>query len=460
MLLARQVCRAIAIVLIAWTAGFANALAFQVPAVVPTGGTQQPSVPIGPSVVPNGSVPGFLGQLAGTYPYGAVYGVALNPAGTRAYVSEGASLSALDLAALQDPKVSGLNLHQGLLGRIPVDATFMNMLVDADADGSADDDYVYVAGGDMGLLRVDLGGLPTNGDDCPTCAVISLDGPTYPPAIRPVSEVVNDHWCMDVAMVAGSDGTHPDLLVALFATTVWVYQPPAQPRPETQSELRAYSLAAVRVASGPVAPLGSVILDPTGGTNPTLPADAMSYAIAVDGSSVYVAMGTGGILKVDPGAYLGGTLLPVQGPPMSNPAQYPDLATYYAAKGVCGTCGTGAPYSSTAFFESNARVCDVAVAGGYLYAAADDRGLVEIDLAQPWGQNMAVSGFVCESPTTGPEPISCAVTYARFVAAEASAGVRRVVVGSGGSPARLAEAGPYYNYGRMGWGGMTGSCGR
>ncbi|MCE9593022.1 MAG: hypothetical protein K8S98_02410 [Planctomycetes bacterium] len=386
-------------------------------------------------------------KLAGVYPYGAVYALAVNANETRVYVGEGASIAAIDPTQLHDPNQTTGVLHAGLLTRIPVDATIIQLEPDNVPGGDAEDDYLYVAGGDFGLLKVNLNSVPTSPPstpvDCPTCAVTVLEGPAYPAQPRAIGDTVNDAWCMDVAIVDATSPT-PDLLLALFSNT-FVDQPIQSGPPLTQSELYVYDLATVRSATGPIAPLRTIFLDPDGPITPALRRDAMAYSIAIDGLTAYVAMGTGGILKVNPYADFN------QSPPVWGPDFQSDLTSWYSG-GNCASC-TCTQSLSHGFFEPSARVCSVAVAGGHLYAAADDRGLIDIALNQTWAHTgMTVSAFVLkEDQADAQGNLECHVTYARFVAAAVDGNQRHVVVGSGSLPARLAEGAPYFNFGRIGW---------
>jgi hypothetical protein len=174
-------------------------------------------------------------------------------------------------------------------------------------------------------------------------------------------------------------------------------------------------------------------------------------------------MGTGGILKVDPKIDWAAGTNPALGSAIGPASGQGDLSAWYQAHcaSTCNTCPVlSHPFVSDEFFETKARVCDVAVAGEYLYAAADDRGLVEIDLSQGWPwPPTAMSAYVERDPYTRP-PVTtptCNITYARFVDAklDAANGIL-VAVGSSAWPSRLNEAAPYYNHGRMGWDLMPG----
>jgi hypothetical protein len=107
--------------------------------------------------------------MVGTYPYGSVYGLALNADGSRAYVSEGASIAAIDTTAMY--QTTG-NKYAGLLTRIPVDATIMGLAVDEvptdNQQSDPYDDWLFVAGGDFGLLRVNLNAVPTSPPGSPS----------------------------------------------------------------------------------------------------------------------------------------------------------------------------------------------------------------------------------------------------------------------------------------------------
>ena len=154
----------------------------------------------------------------------------------------------------------------------------------------------------------------------------------------------------------------------------------------------------------------------------------IGYAIALRGNWAYVAMGKAGLVRVR-----------FRGPP-AVVQQGPDMLPPNACAGFTVEC------------LNWYRVRDVAIAGHYLYAAADTRGLVEIDLHDSWGPTMP---FWSEQPT-GLCPNND-FNYALRVDAvldlgEGAARNRVVIaVGTDRAPSWGIEWGPYTRYAAPDW---------
>jgi hypothetical protein len=212
------------------------------------------------------------------------------------------------------------------------------------------------------------------GDSCATqCA-------SYP--LVPIDRV-DDKLCIAAAVVHSHSAG--GLIVALYSA-------------QDASELRMYDLApphALRAVAGV-----------QGGSS------SQGLALAfdpLDPNRLYAALGSGGLVRVDIGDM--DHIVVEQGPIFDQPDQV--------------------------LYGKPARAFDLALAGGFLYAAIDKGGLVEIDLAEPWAQDM-----VYDSQVLGCGPQSAAYAY-RVAALADGTGRVLIAVGTHQSPAQEIDGGPY-----------------
>src|SRR5436190_4123018 len=248
---------------------------------------------------------------------------------------------------------------------MPVPAVLARIPVDASVIALTLDEAnqrLLVAGGSFGLLSIDLA------------------SPSLPVTAR---DDVGDLVCFEVALAANH-------VIAVFGA-------------QNSSLLRVYDRSTLALVGS--APLG-------GGT---------AFAAALDGAFAYVAMGTGGLTRVD----------------LTNPA--------------AGVVQPG-PVFPVAVFGEPARARDIAITNGRIYAAVDGLGLVAMRTSLPWGPAtpFAVTAL------TGPAPGAATATmYAHRVAVD---GIR-IYVGANRVAGREADGGPFTAFGPMDYalavGGVT-----
>lgn len=188
----------------------------------------------------------------------------------------------------------------------------------------------------------------------------------YPDPRRP--EYAGDRpWCFDVALA--SHGGRRFVLAAFGA--------------KDASELRVYERHGTRLAHAATIPL------PPG----------TAGALAVDGDLAYVAMGLGGLARV---RWL--------------PAGHPS-----AQRGIAPD---DPELAGLSVHPDHVRFRDVAVAAGRAYVAADGLGLLEVDLAAPWGSYGGVTRHAAhyafrvvaidDTPPGGPERVVVALGTTPF----------------------------------------------
>ncbi|HEU4420372.1 MAG TPA: hypothetical protein VFT55_15660, partial [Planctomycetota bacterium] len=237
---------------------------------------------------------------------------------------------------------------------MPASAVLARILVDASVVALTLDETnqrLLVAGGSYGLLDIALGGA------------------SFPVTVR---DDPGDKVCFEVALT-------PTHALAVFGAV-------------NASELRIYDRATLALVS--TTGLGT-------GT---------AFAIALEGTFAYVALGIGGLARVD----------------FSVPASPVVQA---------------GPVFPVSVFGEPARARDVAVDSGRLYAAVDGYGLLAVRTSVAWGPGMAMSVI----PLTGPAPGGTATLYAHHVAA--LGGI--VAVGANVVAGREADGGPFTSYGPM-----------
>lgn len=301
----------------------------------------KPSCLFAASLLVGGAIAQDLTTLRGSYAFGDASALAIDAAGTRAYVGESAAVSIVDLTAPAVPLPPVAELE-----RIPVGASVVALTLDEVHQ------RLFVAGGSFGLLSVDLA--------APSRPVTTHDDP-------------GDLVCFEAAL-------SPAHVVAVFGAA-------------NASQLRVYDRATLAPVGA--APLGA-------GT---------AFAFALDGTFAYVAMGTGGLVRVD----------------LSSPA----------APAV-----QPGPVFPIGVFGEPARVRDIDVEDGRIYAAADGLGLVATRTSLPWGTGTPYSSFPLSGPvaTGGTAPL-----YAHRVDALGAL----VYVGANSKAGREADGGPFTSFGPM-----------
>jgi hypothetical protein len=193
------------------------------------------------------------------------------------------------------------------------------------------DGFLYVAGGDYGFLI-----LQPNQNDGYHNGYTEIFRATSTPGTASTSR-----WCMDVDAQGGA-------ILAVFGAM-------------DDSELRVYS------PTVPTVLLATYALTPAQGVSH----GAQAMAVERDGSMAYLAMGNAGIWRVDRSK-----------DPALPAAQWLAEGPLNPAAG----CSTNSipPYH----FVHDIAVVNVDGATRYLYAGADGWGLVEIDLALDWSDDM------------------------------------------------------------------------
>lgn len=203
---------------------------------------------------------------------------------------------------------------------------------------------------------------------------------SYP--LMPIDRV-EGKLCIAAAAVHGHAAG--ELLLALYSA-------------KDQSELRVYDLSPPHALRGVTAVQGG--------------SPSQGFALAadpLDPHRVYAAVGSGGLLRLDIASL--DHIVVEQGPIFDQP----DQVTY------------GQP----------GRALDLALAGGFLYAAIDRGGLVEIDLTEPWSADMSY-----EHQVLGCGPNSAAYAY-RVAALADETGRVLVAVGTQHGPAQEVDGGPF-----------------
>ncbi|MFY9343239.1 MAG: hypothetical protein WAT39_12155 [Planctomycetota bacterium] len=237
---------------------------------------------------------------------------------------------------------------------LPASAVLARVGVDASVVGLTLDEpnqRLFIAGGSFGLSSMNLAS--------PALPVTSHDDQ-------------GDRVCFEVALAA----TH---VVAVFGA-------------RNASLLRVYDRTTLALVSS--TPLGT-------GT---------AFAVAMDGVHAYVAMGSGGLTRVD----------------LTNPA---------------APVVQPGPVFPVSVFGEPARARDIAVGGGRVYVAADGLGLVVARTTLPWGPAMPWSSF----PLTGASGPATATIYGHRVGLVGAF----VYVGATSKAGREHDGGPFTSYGPM-----------
>ncbi len=197
---------------------------------------------------------------------------------------------------------------------LPPSAVLARVHVDAAVVGLTLDETnqrLLVAGGSFGLASLDLASA------------------TLPMTVH---DDAGDLVCFEAALSASH-------VVAVFGA-------------KDASELRVYDRATL-------APVGAAALG-----------SGTAFAVALNGSYAYVAMGIGGLARVN----------------LTNPAS---------------PIVEAGPVFPIGVFSEPARARDIAVANGRIYVAADSLGLVETRVSLPWGPTMAYWTVALSGPKPG-----------------------------------------------------------
>ncbi|HEX5054573.1 MAG TPA: hypothetical protein VFZ65_22545 [Planctomycetota bacterium] len=282
-----------------------------------------------------------LTTLRGLYGFGDPSALAVDAAGTRAYVGESAAISVLDLSVLAVPLPPS-----AVLARFSVDASIEHLELDETHQ------RLFVAGGSFGLLSIDLAS--------PGHVVTTHDDP-------------GDLVCFDVALT-------PSYVLAVFGAA-------------NASLLRIYDRTTLAPVS--TAALGT-------GT---------AFAVAIEGTFAYVAMGTGGLARVDFANALAPSVQP-------------------------------GPVFPTSVFGEPARARDIVVSGGRIYVAVDGLGLVAARTSLPWTPAMPYTALAMLGAAVGG---GTATLYAHRVDASGAS----IWVGANTKAGREADGGPFTSYGPM-----------
>lgn len=231
----------------------------------------------------NAQSPGSpITDLIAAYPYGEQLALEATPDNKRMFVAVGAAVSVVDLAG-----ISGATLLPRVVDRIELPECSPMAMLYHRVPGQTR--RLYVAGGTMGLWKVDLcRGLFDNFNPSP-CV-----GASDPYARTQIDRPGNGSvWkrCVDVELLSGNAAAGSPLLLALFASRSDSVIGP--------TELRAYRLG----WSAPDS-IDSYFTLSVFPTPPGIPTSivAVGTALAVDPAdpnSVYVALGPAGICRVD-----------------------------------------------------------------------------------------------------------------------------------------------------------------
>jgi len=305
--------------------------------------------------------PRILDRLAAVHPNGPPGALTATPSGSLLLVAEGGALAFIGTrtqAGFEEP------LKVVRIGRRGVVPVRMRLDPDADfADGPDPEDLVYVAGGRDGLWALHADPDPTVLQ--PRAARVD-DSPGGDPA-----DQTSRRWCtdVDVLRVGGADW-----LVALFAE-------------KDDSRLRVYPLQRVRdVVALHAEEQGhelAATVEVALGQHPSGQGEHRSfgYALAADGSDVFVALGGHGLARV---SFARGVTRPevAFGPVYGDGSHYASSPPHEVYDDLRYRDTEG-----TVEREDPPQFVDVAVqdfgGGHFLYAAVDHLGWARFDLSDP-----------------------------------------------------------------------------
>ncbi|MCC7171144.1 MAG: hypothetical protein IT459_11890, partial [Planctomycetes bacterium] len=333
---------------------------------------------------------------------------------TRAYVGEGDQIAIVDIST--DPGTTDAAVASQI-ALVPVDATVMGLV----RHDLSTDKQVFIAGGSFGLLSMSA----TETSGCTPCQmgtgscypVVTIDDSADPAATPPGD---NERWCWDVGVgeVQLSGGGKRSFVLALFSsqqdqlgTELRIY------RRSTMALLYRVKMTDVYTAAGITPP--STAFGFGIDTKQTVTSGVPSF-----GNLVYVAMGTGGVIRVDL------TPLGTGGAPTSS------VGHVFTPGSIAGF--TPALSVTLGGSAVNGIVRDVSVAeDGTVYAAVDAWGAVELDPAT--GAPIAAVNLFATS----------ANSYADHIDATVVNNEVQIAVG-GYSDSSIGEAdAPFVTYGRF-----------
>lgn len=322
-------------------------------------------------------------NLVQHYPFGEQLSLEVTPDRKLAFVAEGAAITVLDVGNIASgtPPVP-------LLPKVRVpDCQPLAMAFyepPAPPGGGPYDRYLFIAGGSHGVWRLTLcpSLFPTPPLGPTSCGAESSYQPTHIPGVNG-GNIEGGYFekkrCVDVAILHREEN---DVLFALYAAS-------SDPQ---QSGIGATELHAWRLSGGSVTDLAVLTFDPTA---PGAPHAQVGTALAIDpgdDDSVYVALGKGGIWRVDlslgPPASLSKTLLVTNTDFCSQPSPcaFTHPAPCFEDVRDLAVLRTGTGTGSRAF----------------LYAALSYKAILEYELTA----SSPTPTFVCITPNGYPERIA------------------------------------------------------
>jgi hypothetical protein len=316
---------------------------------------------LGPQGLPDSPV--NLSNPAGFIGHGARRSLTIHPDRSRIYSDGGSVVTILDPNYVPQASVA-------------MDAPIWSLVVDDRDTADYEDDLLFVAGGQFGVLQMRI--------------ARSLEAVADPSAVRNMAafevQVIDDSVvvnqvqtdanntkiCTDVALVSGSTSECPegdDWLVATFAA-------------KDDSELRVYRWQSASGVCAPGKYEFEFRIPLINGTSNI----GQAFALAVDRTTVYVAMGEGGLLRINLDEYA------CQGVTLSTLIQKgPKFPNVTGA----GFENFGPDTRSIAHDLAIVSVEGIPKAGDtstFLYVAADAFGLGEVNVTdtEPWNSNTTI----------------------------------------------------------------------
>ncbi len=346
------------------------------------------------SVAPALAQTGPFTQLEASYPWGDQTCSAPTPDNTRLFVAPGAAISVLDVTNLSPVTTPTVLDRFEIPECSPLAMKYFAM------DGANPGQVIhrlFIAGGTLGVWEVEL------------CAALFAANPPPPPVCSysptRIDQIgMTQQWkrCLDVAVVEGNAAaTQTPLLFALFAARADSVALP--------TELRAYKLE----PSGAILAWSTFVFP----NQFTAPAAAAGRSIGVDPADpdhVYVAMGVGGLWRVDISS-----------------------ATFTAAPMTVPSC----PLLSSCNAGEEVRFIDIvstSTLGSVLYAVLEYGRIAEYLLATGPSPTPTVIPVPCQAGCTITGNSPCSFTE-RVAVEEFQDGRLLLVVAADSRPARLND---------------------
>lgn len=299
-----------------------------------------------PSPPPTPTTPPFTDLIA-SYPWGPQTVIEATPDHRRAFVAAGAAIRVLDIEALS------AGVPPTPLERIEIPYCAPEAMVYHQP--SSGQHHLYIAGGTLGLWRVELCNTLFQQPTPPPPVTCGSAYYTYPSATRPVQLWVADDGvqrkrCLDLCIVENNALAGAPLLFALFAAR--------RDAPIGATELRAFRLD----PNGSWAPWPGQTLNfvtfssanPTTGWPEPQSAGTALAADPADGDFVYVALGKGGLARVE-----------LAGP------------NFFAVSKIQRPTCLFAPSCPDGESVRDIAIVHTATRGSFMYAASEYRGLLE-----------------------------------------------------------------------------------